>query len=63
MARKILVVEYSPTQAERVRLLLESAGYEVAVARNGREGLQSVEAAPCAITASRQSGSMPLTCR
>src|SRR5690242_7688749 len=39
-------VEDSPTQAERVRLLLESAGYEVAVARNGREGLQSVEAAP-----------------
>ena len=34
MARKILVVEDSPTQAERVRLLLESAGYEVAVARN-----------------------------
>jgi CheY-like chemotaxis protein len=46
MARKILVVEDSPTQAERVRLLLESSGYEVAVARNGREGLQSVEAAP-----------------
>ncbi len=46
MARKILVVEDSPTQAERVRLLLESAGYEVIVARNGREGLQSVQTAP-----------------
>jgi C4-dicarboxylate-specific signal transduction histidine kinase len=39
MARKILVVEDSPTQAERVRLLLEGEGYEVAVARDGREGL------------------------
>ena len=29
-----------------MRLLLESAGYEVAVARNGREGLQRVQVAP-----------------
>jgi C4-dicarboxylate-specific signal transduction histidine kinase len=29
-----------------VRLLLESAGYEVAVARNGREGLPRVQVAP-----------------
>jgi CheY-like chemotaxis protein len=45
MAHKILVVEDSPTQAERVRLLLEGEGYEVVLARNGREGLQRVQAA------------------
>jgi len=45
MARKILVVEDSPTQAERVRLLLESEGYEVVLACNGREGLQRVQTA------------------
>jgi two-component system cell cycle sensor histidine kinase/response regulator CckA len=39
MARRILVVEDSPTQAERLRLLLEDQGYQVEVARNGREGL------------------------
>jgi signal transduction histidine kinase len=42
----VLIVEDSPTQAERVRLLLESAGYEVELARNGRAGLQRVQAAP-----------------
>ena len=33
MAHKILVVEDSPTQAERVRHLLEGEGYEVVLAR------------------------------
>jgi len=42
MGRRILVVEDSPTQAERVRLLLEGEGYRVEVARNGREGLEKV---------------------
>ena len=36
---EILVVEDSPTQAEKLRYLLEERGYEVAVAGNGREGL------------------------
>jgi EAL domain-containing protein (putative c-di-GMP-specific phosphodiesterase class I)/DNA-binding response OmpR family regulator len=34
------VVEDSPTQAERVRLLLEREGHAVAVAPDGREGLR-----------------------
>src|SRR5687768_7491719 len=46
MARRVLVVEDSPTQAERVRLLLEGEGYEVELARNGREGLRRAHAAP-----------------
>jgi CheY-like chemotaxis protein len=40
MTRKILVLEDSPTQAERVRLLLEGEGFQVDVAPNGREGLE-----------------------
>ena len=40
MGHSILVIEDSPTQAERVRLLLEDAGYAVELARNGREGLE-----------------------
>ena len=46
MERKILVVEDSPTQAERVRLLLEGEGYRVDLASNGREGLERVRTAP-----------------
>ena len=44
MAQRILVVEDSPTQAERVRLLLEEAGYQVDLAANGREGLERIQA-------------------
>ena len=44
--RRILVVEDSPTQAERVRLLLEGEGYQVETAANGREGLQRIQSAP-----------------
>jgi len=40
MERTILVVEDSRTQAERLRLLLEAAGYRVDVAADGREGLE-----------------------
>ena len=40
MERTILVVEDSRTQAERLRLLLEEAGYRVDVASHGREGLE-----------------------
>jgi len=46
MERKILVAEDSPTQAERVRLLLEGEGYRVELANNGREGLERVCSAP-----------------
>ncbi|MBI4379666.1 MAG: response regulator [candidate division NC10 bacterium] len=46
MERKILVAEDSPTQAERVRLLLEGEGYRVELANNGREGLERVRSAP-----------------
>lgn len=44
--RKILVVEDSPTQAERVRLLLEGEGYQVETAANGLEGLRRIQSAP-----------------
>jgi len=44
--RKILVAEDSRTQAERLRLLLEDAGYQVDVAPNGRDGLRRVHANP-----------------
>lgn len=46
MARRILIAEDSPTQAERVRLLLEGEGYRVEVVPNGREGLRRLRAAP-----------------
>jgi signal transduction histidine kinase len=39
MTQRILVVEDSRTQAERLRLLLTREGYQVEVAPNGREGL------------------------
>ena len=45
-AHTILVVEDSPTQAERLRLLLETEGHRVDVARNGREGLERARLAP-----------------
>jgi signal transduction histidine kinase len=43
MTRRILIVEDSRTQAERLRLLLTREGYEVTVALNGREGLDKVD--------------------
>jgi signal transduction histidine kinase len=43
MERRILVVEDSPTQAVRLRLLLEAEGFRVEVAANGREGLERIE--------------------
>ncbi|MBI2215847.1 MAG: response regulator [Candidatus Rokubacteria bacterium] len=45
MERKILVAEDSATQAERLQLLLETAGYRVDVVTNGREGLDRVRSA------------------
>ena len=42
MPRKILVVEDSRTQAEHLSILLESEGYHVVRAVNGRDGLEQV---------------------
>jgi PAS domain S-box-containing protein len=39
MATRVLVVEDSATQAEALHALLDGAGYDVAVARTGEEGL------------------------
>ena len=36
---EILIVEDSPTQAERLRYVLEQHGYRVSLARNGREAM------------------------
>ncbi|MDA8069343.1 MAG: response regulator [Actinomycetota bacterium] len=40
MAQRILLIEDSVTQAERLRLLLVREGYEVELARTGLEGLE-----------------------
>jgi PAS domain S-box-containing protein len=42
-ARRILCAEDSPTQAEYLRLLLESEGYVVEIVANGREGLERLQ--------------------
>jgi signal transduction histidine kinase/DNA-binding response OmpR family regulator len=39
----ILVVEDSPTQAERLQYILEQHGYGLAAVRNGREALAAIE--------------------
>jgi len=46
MQRSILIAEDSPTQAERLRLLLEGEGYRVDVVTNGNEGLARIRSAP-----------------
>ena len=40
---KILIVEDSPTQAEKLRYILEQHQYEISVVRNGREALAAIE--------------------
>jgi len=42
---RLLIVEDSATQAEHLRYVLESHGYEVDAAKNGREALQYLAAA------------------
>jgi DNA-binding response OmpR family regulator len=42
--RRVLVVEDSATQAEALRALLAEAGYQVAVASSGEDGLAEVNA-------------------
>jgi CheY-like chemotaxis protein len=41
---KILVVEDNADEAQMVRMILEPEGYEIALAANGREGLEKAEA-------------------
>lgn len=40
MAKKVLIVEDSPTQAVKTRLVLEGKGYKVFVAADGNEGIE-----------------------
>ncbi len=47
MPPHLLVVEDSPTQARVVRRVLESAGYEIELARSGEEGLALFDAERC----------------
>ena len=47
MPAHILVVEDSATQAQAVQRVLESAGYEVELARSGEEGLARFDAERC----------------
>lgn len=42
MAESVLVVEDDPDLAEALQLILEARGYEVALAANGLEGLDSI---------------------
>jgi two-component system sensor histidine kinase/response regulator len=39
MPTRVLAIEDSPTQAEKLRYILEGAGYQVELARSGEEGL------------------------
>jgi signal transduction histidine kinase len=43
---QILIAEDSPTQAEKLRHLVERAGYVAQIARNGRQALESIKAKP-----------------
>ncbi|GAB4435623.1 MAG: response regulator [Chloroflexi bacterium OHK40] len=43
MAKRILVVDDSPMNLKAVSVALEAAGYEVLLARDGREGLERAE--------------------
>ena len=49
---EILIVEDSPVEAEILRRILVRAGYRVAVAKNGEEGLQAVRGHPYALVMS-----------
>ncbi len=42
--KRVLVVEDSPTQAAELRLVLESAGFEVASAPDGEKGFEALQA-------------------
>jgi signal transduction histidine kinase len=51
-ATSVLIAEDSPTQAAQLQFLLEENGFEVSVARNGREALEMVRASPPGIVIS-----------
>ena len=44
MATRVLGIDDSPTQAEKLQLILEEAGYEVEIAHDGEEGLALLSA-------------------
>jgi PleD family two-component response regulator len=47
VAKKVLIVEDSPTQAIKTKLILESKGYEVHLAADGNDGInQATELKP-----------------
>jgi DNA-binding response OmpR family regulator len=46
MARKILIADDEPNIVTALEFLLQKEGYEVAVARNGAEALESIERDP-----------------
>jgi PAS domain S-box-containing protein len=52
MARGVLVVEDSPTQAEQLKRLLEEAGHPVTVARGGQQALAAARRDPPALVIS-----------
>ena len=47
MSRTVLIVDDEPDLLELLRLMLERAGYRVAVAGDGHEALGRLAAAPC----------------
>lgn len=49
---EILIVEDSPTQAEKLKYVLEKKGYQVALVRNGRQALACVNGYPPALVIS-----------
>lgn len=44
MAKKVLIVEDSPTQAAKTKFVLESKGYKVFLAADGSEGITQADA-------------------
>jgi DNA-binding response OmpR family regulator len=46
MSKRVLVVDDEPNIVMSLEFLMRRAGFEVAVARNGREALEALEGAP-----------------
>lgn len=46
MAKRVLVVDDEPNIVMSLEFLMRRAGFEVAVARNGREALEALEGSP-----------------
>ena len=46
MAKRVLVVDDEPNIVMSIEFLMKRAGFEVAVARNGREALAALEGSP-----------------